>query len=83
MKSKNLNPIPELITDELFVRLKEHNLIDEKALRDYLIRKKFRELRAQKVSAGDAIDYIREEHPYLQFDTIRKIVYQINKNNFS
>jgi hypothetical protein len=83
MKSKIVNPIPELIPDEIYIRLKEHNIIDEKAVRDYLIRKKFRELRQQKVSAGDAIDNIREEYPYLQFDTIRKIVYQINKNNFS
>lgn len=83
MKSKFINPIPELIPDDIYLRLKEHNIIDEKAVRDYLIRKKFRELRQQKVSAGDAIDYIREEYPYLQFDTIRKIVYQINKNNFS
>ncbi len=83
MKNKFVNPIPELIPDDIYMRLKEHNIIDEKAVRDYLIRKKFRELRQQKVSAGDAIDNIREEYPYLQFDTIRKIVYQINKNNFS
>lgn len=83
MKEKYKNPIPELVPDEIYNRLKEQNIIDEKAVRDYLIRKKFRELRSQKISAGDAIDYIREEYPYLQFDTIRKIVYQINKNNFS
>lgn len=83
MKTKLTNPIPELITDEIYFKLKEHNLIDDKAVRDYLIRKKFKELRSQKVSAGDAIDNIREEYPYLQFDTIRKIVYQIHKNNIS
>jgi hypothetical protein len=82
MKKTN-NPIPELVPDEIYNRLLEHNLIDQKAVRDYLIRKKFRELRSQKVSAGDAIDNIREEYPYLQFDTIRKIVYQINKNDIS
>lgn len=83
MKDKFKNPIPELVPDDVYFRLKEQNIIDEKAVRDYLIRKKFRELRSQKISAGDAIDYIREEYPYLQFDTIRKIVYQINKSNFS
>ncbi len=81
--SKNINPIPELISDEIYFKLKEQNLIDEKAVRDYIIRKKFKELRANKVSAGDAIDTIREEYPYLQFDTIRKIVYQISKNSYS
>jgi hypothetical protein len=35
-------------------------------------------LRSNKVSAGEAIDAIRDEYKYLQFDTIRKIVYQIN-----
>lgn len=83
MKDKYKNPIPDLVPDEIYIKLKNHNIIDEKAVRDYLIRKKFRELRSQKISAGDAIDYIREEYPFLQFDTIRKIVYQINKNDFS
>lgn len=83
MREKIKNPIPELIPDDIYIKLKEHNLIDEKAVRDYLIRKKFRELRSQKISAGDAIDNIREEYPYLQFDTIRKIVYQLNKNNYT
>lgn len=83
MKSNLKNPIPELISDEIYNILMQHKLIDEKAVRDYLIRKKFKELRAKKISAGDAIDFIRQEYPYLQFDTIRKIVYQISKNNYS
>ncbi len=83
MKDKFFNPLSDLISDEIYALLKEHNLIDEKAVRDYQIRKKFKELRANRISAGDAIDNIREEYPYLQFDTIRKIVYQISKNNYS
>lgn len=83
MKSNLKNPIPELISDEIYNILMQHKLIDEKAVRDYLIRKKFKELRAKKISAGDAIDFIRQEYPYLQFDTIRKIVYQVNKNYYS
>ncbi|MCE1189398.1 MAG: hypothetical protein LWX56_09680 [Ignavibacteria bacterium] len=73
------NPLSELISDEIYELLTEHGLIDDKAVRDYQIRKKFKMMRATKVSAGDAIDAIREEYPYLQFDTIRKIVYQIAK----
>ena len=42
------------------------------------IRRLFRNMR-KEMSAGDAIDKIREMYPYLQFDTVRKIVYQINK----
>ncbi|MBN8545580.1 MAG: hypothetical protein J0L60_05525 [Ignavibacteria bacterium] len=73
------NPLSDLISDEIYELLSSHSLIDEKSVRDYQIRKKFKQLRAGKVSAGDAIDTIREEYPYLQFDTIRKIVYQITK----
>ena len=73
------NPLSDLISDDIYDLLDSHGLIDEKAVRDYQIRKRFKMLRATKVSAGDAIDTIREDYPYLQFDTIRKIVYQISK----
>ncbi len=73
------NPLSDLISDEIYDLLDSHGLIDEKAVTDYQIRKRFKLLRATKVSAGDAIDTIREDYPYLQFDTIRKIVYQISK----
>ena len=73
------NPLSDLISDDIYELLSAQGLIDEKSVRDYQIRKKFKQLRASKISAGDAIDSIREEYPYLQFDTIRKIVYQISK----
>jgi len=79
IKAKIDNPLSDLISDDIFDLLNAHGLIDEKSVRDYQIRKKFKQMRAGKVSAGDAIDSIREEYPYLQFDTIRKIVYQISK----
>lgn len=70
------NPLRDLISDDVYARLVEHNLIDEKSLRDYHIRKLFKDLRSDK-SASDAIESIQEAYPYLQFDTIRKIVYHI------
>ncbi|MHB1687559.1 MAG: hypothetical protein ACYDA4_04490 [Ignavibacteriaceae bacterium] len=79
LKAKIDNPLSDLISDEIYELLSAQGLIDEKSVRDYQIRKKFKQLRASKISAGDAIDSIREEYPYLQFDTIRKIVYQISK----
>jgi hypothetical protein len=79
IKAKIDNPLSDLISDDIFDLLNTHGLIDEKSVRDYQIRKKFKQMRAGKISAGDAIDSIREEYPYLQFDTIRKIVYQISK----
>jgi hypothetical protein len=79
VSAKINNPLAELISDDIYELLTYHCLIDEKSVRDYQIRKKFKQLRSSKVSAGDAIDAIRAEYPYLQFDTIRKIVYQISK----
>lgn len=73
------NPLSDLISNEIYDLLDSRGLINEKSVRDYQIRKKFKSLRADKVSTGEAIDYLREEYPYLQFDTIRKIVYQIQK----
>lgn len=72
------NPLRDLIDDDVFFELNKHNLFSEKAIRDYKIRRMFRNMR-KDMSAGDAIDKIREMYPYLQFDTVRKIVYQINK----
>ena len=72
------NPLQDLIDDDVYFELNKHNLFSEKAIRDYKIRRMFRNMR-KEMSAGDAIDKIREMYPYLQFDTVRKIVYQINK----
>lgn len=70
------NPIPDLINDDVYGLLNSRGLINEKSVRDYLIKKKFRDMREAKMRASEAIDVLREEYPYLQFDTIRKIVYQ-------
>lgn len=74
-----VNPLSDFIDDEAYSLLEQHRLIDQKALRDYLIRKSFREMRG-RMSAGDAIDQLQQQHPYLQFDTIRKIVYQMKSS---
>ncbi|OGU54492.1 MAG: hypothetical protein A2V66_01055 [Ignavibacteria bacterium RBG_13_36_8] len=73
------NPLSDLINDNIYELLDSRGLINEKSVRDYQIRKKFKQLRSSKISASDAIDVLREEYPYLQFDTIRKIVYQIQR----
>lgn len=71
------NPLAEFISDETYHLLNSKGLINEKSLRDYQIRKKFKLLREENISASDAIDSLRNDYPYLQFDTIRKIVYNI------
>ena len=72
------NPLSGLVTDQVYSKLDEHNLLSDKGVRDYHIRQQFRSLRSVSVPAYDAIEQLREEYPYLQFDTIRKIVYKIN-----
>ena len=72
------NPLGELISDEVFALLEDHHLLNEKGIRDYQIRRRFRDMREGNVPAYDAIEQLREEYPYLQFDTIRKIVYKLN-----
>jgi hypothetical protein len=79
-KKELSNPISDLISDEIYELLQTRGLINDRAVRDYIIRKKFKSLRAQKLRTGDAIDSLREEYPYLQFDTIRKIVHNPPKS---
>lgn len=69
------NPLKDLISDEIYLILKLNGLFNETSIRDRLIRKKYRLLRERDVSSGEAIEIIREEYPYLQFDTIKKIVH--------
>ena len=71
------NPLNDLISDEVYNTLNSNNFINEKSVRNHIIRKKYRKLRLAKISSTEAISSLREEYPYLQFDTIRKIVYNI------
>lgn len=73
------NPLAELIDDSVYEILEQHNLLSDKGIRDYKIRQQFRLLRRDDVAAYDAIELLRDDYPYLQFDTIRKIVYKMNK----
>ncbi len=72
------NPLSSLVTDEIYEILSQHQLLSEKGVRDFQIRHKFRMYRGQNIAAYDAIENLRAEYPYLQFDTIRKIVYKLN-----
>ena len=73
------NPLSDLINDDVYELLYSKGLINETSVRDHQIRARFKRLRAEHHTAGDAIDLIRREHPYLQFDTIRKIVYAVKR----
>ena len=75
-----LNPLSDLISNEIYNLLKNKGLFNETSLRDRLIRKRFKSLRLKKYRVSDAIDIIREDYPYLQFETIRKIVHHPPKS---
>lgn len=76
--SAGQNPIADLIPDPLYQVLEANHLLSEKGIRDYQIRLRFRALRSEDIPATDAIELLRDEYPYLQFDTLRKIVYRLN-----
>jgi len=73
--SETYNPLADLISNEVYELLQKKGLINEKSVRDFQIRQRFKELRENKMRAGEAIEALRKEYPYLQFDSIRKIVY--------
>ena len=71
------NPIHQIISDELYSTLVELNLLNQKVLRDFQIKRAYQKLRDEGMRSADAIDAILEEYPYLQFYTIRKIIYSV------
>ncbi|HET6401175.1 MAG TPA: hypothetical protein VFH95_07220 [Candidatus Kapabacteria bacterium] len=72
------NPVPDLIPDELFQLLRSNDLINEKGVRDYIIRRAFKAMREQhELKSSEALERLRAVYPYLQIDTIRKIIYRI------
>ncbi len=70
------NPIRDLISDEIFDLLYYSGYLSETGIRNYLIRKKYKQLKQNKVRAIVAIFNILDEYSYLKYDTIRKIVYR-------
>ena len=72
------NPLPDLIPDELFQLLRSNDLINEKGVRDYIIRRAFKAMREQhELKSSEALERLQAVYPYLQVDTIRKIIYRI------
>jgi hypothetical protein len=72
------NPLSDLIPDELYYLLRTNDLINEKGLRDFIIRRVYQQLReVRQLNRGDAIEELQAIYPYLQVDTIRKIIYRV------
>ena len=81
MEITTANPLSGLVDLDVYAVLDQHNLLNEKGVRDYQIRRQFQEMRRENVPAYEAIEELREQHPYLQFDTIRKIVYGLRRRS--
>ncbi|MBD3224786.1 MAG: hypothetical protein GF313_08660 [Caldithrix sp.] len=72
------NPLKSHIPDHIFRFLVENNLIKEKGVRDFKIRQRFKQLKKQ-YATNHAVEILQDEYPYLQYETIRKIIYQKTK----
>lgn len=79
MRPSEYNPLREIVSADVYAALAEHNLLNEKGVRDYRIRQEFRALRDEDVSASEALERLCDRYAYLQFDTLRKIVYGLRK----
>lgn len=71
------NPIYQIVSDELYSTLVELNLLNQKVIRDFQIKRRYLELRTDGQRSAEAIETILQEYPYLQFDTVRKIIYSV------
>jgi hypothetical protein len=81
-KDGTTNPLAGILTDEAFSALRSNDLINEKSLRDYIIRQMFLTLKHKgAMKTIDAIQELTTMYPYLQRDTIRKIVYRVYPSN--
>lgn len=74
------NPLREFLPDEFFFELKEKGFLNERAVRDYYMKKQFEALRHQ-YPAKQIFEKLQREFPYLSVDTVRKIIY--SKDSFS
>src|SRR5437764_564526 len=60
------NPVADLIPDEMYQMLVANNLISEKGVRDYLIRKSFRAMKErEELKSCEALERLQTIYPYL------------------
>ena len=74
------NPLKSHIPDGVFEFLVKNNLLYEKGVRDFKIRQRFNTLRREN-STQHSIELLQSEYPYLQYETIRKIIYRKTQLN--
>lgn len=67
------NPIGEIIDDVTYAKLIDHQLLDERGIRDYVMKQEYAELRRTH-KQGETLDIMAQKYTYLQPDTIKSIV---------
>jgi hypothetical protein len=68
------NPLREFIPDNLYSELRTKGFLNERAIRDYYLKKRFIELRSE-YSPREIFSLLQKEFSYICEDTIRKIIY--------
>jgi len=71
------NPISEYISDDLYFDLMEKGFLNERAIRDFYLKKQFSSLRRHH-TPQQIFSLLHKEFPYICEDTIRKIIYTRN-----
>ena len=71
------NPIRQIVTDDLYTKLVSLNLLNQKVIRDFLIKRQYLDLRKAGHRSAEEIEMVLDDYPYLQFDTVRKIIYSV------
>ncbi len=71
------NPIKQIVNDDLYIKLIQLNLLNEKVIRDFEIKRRYLEFRHSGLRSAEAIEAVLDDYPYLQFDTVRKIIYSV------
>ncbi|RMH65681.1 MAG: hypothetical protein D6677_01880 [Calditrichaeota bacterium] len=70
------NPLSPHLQDDVYRFLVKNKLLRAKGIRDFVIRQRFNAMRDSRMPTNFIIEKLQQEYPYLQYETIRKIVYQ-------
>lgn len=68
------NPLDEFIDLDTYRKLHKMGFLNERAVRDYYIRKQFNSMRS-RFKPMEIIHHLQEEFPYLTIESVRKIAY--------
>ncbi|MGE5680533.1 MAG: hypothetical protein ACM34K_06580 [Bacillota bacterium] len=70
-----MNMLSDLIDDKTYSILNDAAVLDPIRMRNYYIRRKFREYRKSGHKSGEAFSLLENEFPYLSILLLKRIVY--------